>query len=172
MIWFRWPIYPKSQFTNITGKFISSSWDSKHLLTLTGSKSFKGNWRVGFKWRFVGGLPYTPYDLETSAKILAWNAQGGPYYDYSKLNSERSKAFHQLDLRIDKNFFFERWALMLYVDLQNAYNFKFEDQDFILREKNPDGSYTTANNGTEYVLTTAQNLSGSIVPTIGIMVKF
>ncbi len=164
--------FVRSKFTDITGRYIPSSWDSKHLLTLTGSKTFKGNWRAGFKWRFVGGLPYTPYDLVTSAKILAWDARGGPYVDYTKLNSERSKAFHQLDIRIDKNFFFDRWSLMLYVDIQNAYNFKFTDQDFILRGKNPDGSFMTANNGTEYVLITAPNKSGSIVPTLGIMVKF
>jgi len=164
--------FVRSQFTKLTGEYIPSSWDSKHLLTLTGSKSFKGNWRAGFKWRFVGGLPYTPYDLETSAKILAWDARGGPYLDYTQLNSERSNAFHQLDIRVDKNFFFDRWALMLYVDIQNAYNFKFTDQDFILREKNPDGSYVTTNNDTEYVLTTAPNQSGSIVPTLGIMIKF
>jgi hypothetical protein len=163
--------FVRSQFTDQEGTFRPSSWDSKHLLTVTGSRTFKGNWQVGIKWRFVGGLPYTPYDLETSAKIIAWDARGGPYFDNSQLNSKRSNAFHQLDLRIDKNFFFARWSLMLYVDLQNAYNFKFEDQDFILRDKNPDGSYMTTNNDTEYVLTTAPNLTGSIVPTIGIMIK-
>ena len=61
-------------------EYIPSSWDSQHILTITGSKSFKKNWRAGFKWRFVGGLPHTPYDMETSANIEAWNAKGSPYF--------------------------------------------------------------------------------------------
>jgi len=164
--------FVRSKFTDINDKLIPSSWDSKHLLTLTGSKELKSNWRVGFKWRFVGGLPYTPYDLETSANILAWNAIGQAYPDNSKLNSLRYNSFHQLDIRVDKNFFFDKWSLMLYMDIQNAYNFQNEGLDFIIREKDVDGSYLTVNNGTEYVLKPISNMSGTVLPTIGIMVKF
>jgi hypothetical protein len=41
-----------------------------------------------------------------------------------------------------------------------------------VREKNPDGSYKTVNNGTEYVLKAVPNQSGTILPSIGIMIKF
>ncbi len=164
--------YVRSKFTDINNKLIPSSWDSKHLLTITGSKSFKKNWRAGFKWRFVGGLPYTPYDLEKSANIEAWNANGQPYFDFSQLNSERFGSFHQLDVRVDKNFFFDKWSLMLYVDIQNLYNFKSEGQDNIIRAKNEDGSFQTTNNGQDYVLESITNTSGTVLPTIGIMVKF
>lgn len=164
--------YVRSKFTDIENNLIPSSWDSKHLLTLTGSKQFKNNWRAGFKWRYVGGLPYTPYDLETSANIDAWNAKGQPYYQYDELNSLRFDPFHQLDLRIDKNFFFDKWSLMVYLDIQNVYNFKVAGQDYVVREQNPDGSYITINNGTDYLLKTIPNESGTVLPTLGIMVKF
>jgi hypothetical protein len=163
--------YVRSLFTDLQGKYIPSSWDSRHLLTLTAYRDFNKSWRAGLKWRFVGGLPYTPYDLETSENIEAWNANGGPYYDYSQLNAERSGAFHQLDVRIDKNFFFDKWSLMLYLDIQNLYNFKFKGQDYIIREKNPDGSFKTANNGQDYVLKAVPRESGTILPTLGIMIK-
>jgi len=132
----------------------------------------KKNWRVGFKWRYVGGLPYTPYDLATSANIQAWNALGQPYNDFSQLNAERFDAFHQLDLRIDKNFFYKKWSLMLYLDIQNAYNFKNTGKDYIVREKNADGTFKTVNNDTEYVLSSILNESGTLLPTVGIMIKF
>lgn len=164
--------FVRSLFTDISGEYIASSWDSKHLLTITGTKELKNNWRAGFKWRYVGGLPYTPYDLETSANVQAWNAKGQAYLDYTQLNSQRFSAFHQLDLRIDKNFFFKKWALMLYFDIQNAYNFKNQGQEYIVREKNADGSYKTINNGTEYVLKSVPNESGTVLPTVGIMIKF
>lgn len=164
--------YVRSLFTDLKGDYIASSWDSKHLFTFTGYRDFNHNWRMGVKWRFVGGLPYTPYDLETSANVEAWDAKGQPYLDFNQLNSLRFKPFHQLDIRVDKNFFFEKWTLMLYLDIQNLYNFKVAGQDFIIREKNPDGTYITINDGKDYVLKAVPNESGTILPTIGIKVKF
>jgi hypothetical protein len=164
--------FVRSLFTDITGDYIPSSWDSKHLLTITGTKEFKSNWRVGFKWRFVGGLPYTPYDLELSSIVQAWNANGQAYLDYSQLNSQRFKSFHQLDIRVDKNYFFDKWSLMCYIDIQNAYNFQNTGQDYIIREKNEDGTYKVVNGGTNYVLKSVTNKSGTLLPSIGIMIKF
>ena len=164
--------FVRSKFTDINDRLIPSSWDSKHLFTLTGTKELPKNWRAGIKWRFVGGLPYTPYDLETSANVTAWDALGQPYLDYEQLNSLRYEPFHQLDIRIDKNFFFKKWSLMLYMDIQNAYNFQNRTQDYIVREQNEEGSFKTINNGSEYVLQSIPNESGTVLPTIGIMVKF
>lgn len=164
--------YVRSSFTDSAGTYIPSSWDSRHLLTITGTKEFSKNWSVGFKWRFSGGLPYTPYDLATSSYLQVWNAYNQPVFDYSKLNADRFKPFHQLDLRIDKRFYFEKLTAMLYFDIQNAYNFKNQGQDYVIREKNPDGTYKTINNDTQYVLTTVENVSGTVLPTLGIMIKF
>jgi len=163
--------FVRSSFTDINDNLIASSWDSKHLLTVTGSKDFKGNWRAGFKWRFVGGLPYTPFDLETSSYVSAWDANGQAYFDFNRLNTLRFDSFHQLDIRIDKNFFFKKWSLMVYIDIQNAYNFKNTGQDFIIREKNEDGTYMTTDNGSRYVLTPIENVSGTLLPSVGIMIK-
>lgn len=165
--------FVRSEFSGLdSDELIPSAWDSQHLLTITGTQDFKYNWRMGFKWRFVGGLPYTPYDLETSAFIPAWNAIGTAYLDYDQLNTERFNAFHQLDVRIDKNFFFNKWSLMVYFDIQNAYNFKNEGQDFIVRELNEDGSYKITEDGQNYVLKRVPNKSGTVLPTLGLMVKF
>jgi hypothetical protein len=60
---------------------------------------------------------------------------------------------------------------MVYIDIQNLYNFKFKGQDYIVREKNPDGTYETINNGKDYVLKSVANTSGTVLPTLGIMVK-
>ncbi len=163
--------YVRSLFTDIKGDYVPSSWDSQHLVSITASYDLPWDIRAGLKWRFVGGLPYTPYDLTTSELVSAWDAQGEPYLDFDKLNEERFKPFHQLDIRIDKNFFFKKWSLMLYLDLQNAYNFQAENNDIIIRTKNPDGTFQTTDNGSKYVLESIENKSGTILPTLGIMVK-
>ena len=62
----------------------------------------------------IGGSPYTPYDVEKSSLVEAWNAQGKTYYDYDRYNTERLPAFGQLDIRVDKMFYWKKcivWCL-------------------------------------------------------------
>ncbi len=161
----------RSQFTNINGKYVASAWDSKHLLSITASQKLGNNWQIGAKWRYVGGLPYTPYDLDKSSNTAIWSVNQGPTLDYTRLNVVRNDAFHQLDLRVDKHFFFNKWSLMVYFDVQNAYNYKGQSQDIITRKKNSDGSFVTTNNGQNYVLEAHENKQGIVLPAIGVMVK-
>ncbi len=162
----------RSEFQDAKGKTIPSSWDSKHLLNITSTKDLKKNWRVGARWRFAGGLPYTPYNLEKSSLIEAWNLKGSPYLDYSKLNTKRFSAFHQLDIRIDKSFYLNKITAKFYLDIQNLYNYKAEQQDFVIRTEDANGNFILTDNGTRYQLETYPNTSGTVLPTIGIILEF
>lgn len=162
----------RSEFTDATGTFIPSSWDSKHLLVLTTTKDLKKNWRVGTRWRFVGSLPYTPWDMDKSSLVEAWNLTGGPYYDYSKLNSLRLRPFHQLDVRVDKSYYLEKITAKFYIDIQNLYNFKAIQPTIVVRETDANGNFLLTDNGTRYVLKEIENTSGTILPTIGIIISF
>lgn len=162
--------FVNSEFEDNNAELIPSSWDFRHILVLTAIKNFNRNWSAGLKWRFDGGLPYTPYDLETSARVEAWDALGGPYFDFSRLNQNRFNPYHQLDVRVDKRFFFARWSLMLYVDIQNAYNFQAQGMDYVLRERDDNGNFTVEDGA--YQLRRIPNTAGTILPTIGIMVEF
>jgi len=162
----------RSEFENAQGEYIPTKWDSKHLLNLTATKELKNGWRVGGRWRFVGGLPYTPYDLERSSMVQAWNLSGGPYLDYDRLNSERFKPFHQLDVRVDKSFYLDNLTAKFYIDIQNLYNFQAEQQDIIVREQNENGKFLLTDNGTRYQLRRVDNTTGTVLPTIGIILEF
>jgi hypothetical protein len=152
---------------------IPSSWDNKHLFNLTATKKFLRNWDIGMKWRFVGGAPYTPYDYEKSSFKAAWDIQGQGYLDYSAFNTARLKAFHQLDLRVDKQYFFSDWSLMLYVDVQNVYNHKADQPSLLLRETDSSGNpVTDPENPLKYVLKYIDNESGTVLPTIGVIIEF
>ena len=165
--------FVRSEFTNKNGAYIPSSWDNRHLLTLTATRSFKNNWDLGIKWRYIGGAPYTPWDMERSAIKTAWDAQGIGYPDYSKFNSERLRAFHQLDLRVDKSWYYNKWSLMLYFDVQNVYNFKADQQDYLVRAEDVNGTpLTDPNDPGKYLLKTLQSRAGTVLPTIGIMIEF
>lgn len=162
----------RSEFQDGSQKYIVSAWDSKHILSMTGTTALKRNWQVGGRFRFVGGLPYTPWDLDRSSLITAWNAQGGPYYDNSKLNANRFGVFHQLDIRVDKSYYLKKTTLKFYLDIQNLYNFQSRSTDQVLREQDANGNYLTTDNGTRYVLRTVKNTSGTVLPTIGVQVEF
>ena len=164
--------FVRSEFKDKNDEYVPTNWDNQHILTLTTTYNFKKNWSAGAKWRFAGGLPYTPYDMELSSQKEAWDTQGRAFYDYDQINTLRLDAFHQLDIRVDKRFFYKKWSLMLYLDIQNAYNFKAKQQDYVVREKDANGDYLLTNGGTEYVLKTIPSSSGTILPTLGIMVEF
>jgi hypothetical protein len=75
------------------------------------------NWQVGGRFRLVSGNPITPVTGSVyNASLDRYEAY------YGKLNSDRLPMFHQLDLRIDKRWVYQRWMLNLYLDIQNVYN--------------------------------------------------
>ena len=166
----------KSEFTDATGDYIPSSWDIRHTLNLTMTKSFQSDWQAGFKLRYASGPPYTPYDLEKSALKKAWNARKQPYLDYSKYNTKRLNDFYQLDIRIDKRFYFSNWALTTYLDIQNLLNYQ-ADQPDIIKPKEQRGEYIIQNpeapqTQQKYGLKRIENDSGTVLPTIGIILDF
>ncbi len=167
--------FVRSEFKDNTSNYIPSAWDNRHIVILTALRKLPRNWDVGLKWRFSGGAPYTPYDLERSSIRNAWDLQGTAYLDYSMFNSERLSAFHQLDLRIDKQFYLNKWSLMMYLDIQNVYNFKASQQDNYIRAEDEQGQpivFTDSNGVERYELKRINNAIGSVLPSVGIIFEF
>jgi len=165
----------RSEFVNQFDEYTPSAWDSKHLLNITLIRSFGNGWQIGGKWRYVGGLPTTPYDLEKSAIVTAWQTREQPFLDYSRFNQARLKPFHQLDLRVDKRFYLRNWTLMLYLDIQNVYNYQAQLSDIVLPETDDNGNriIVTGEDGIDrYQLKTIENTTGTVLPSIGIMIDF
>ncbi len=67
------------------------------------------------------GFPQTPYDINRSELVNNWNITNGPVSDYSQLNTLRGNLVHQLDVRVEKKWIFNKWQLTLYVDVVNVY---------------------------------------------------
>lgn len=171
--------YFRSEFTNSAGAYLPSSWDTKHLFNLIASYKLPRNWNVAIRWRFVGGAPYTPIDSVSVVKSV-WNISKQPLLDYTKFNSLRLSNTHQLDIRIDKEFYFKKWVLNLYTDIQNVYNFKtigapvYTNLDKGTTDDAGNKVYlpnTDPANPNKYLLRTIDNSAGTILPTIGIIIK-
>ncbi len=163
----------RSEFEDKNGALIPSAWDNRHILNISASAGLKQNWNIGMKWRFVGGSPYTPFDYNRSSLIEAWDARGQGYLDFSQYNTLRLDNFHQLDIRIDKEYFFKKWTLDVYFDIQNAYNFQSRENGILLQQKDDNGNpVIDENDPSRYVLKSITTKSGTVLPTLGIVVEF
>ncbi|MEZ4435069.1 MAG: TonB-dependent receptor [bacterium] len=91
--------------------------DQTHNLIIIGQYKLTPKWTVGFRWRTVSGNPDTP------VIGAVFNTDNGTYTQLSgETNSARQPTFHQLDLRVDREWTFDTWRLIGYLDLRNATN--------------------------------------------------
>ncbi|RAI95190.1 TonB-dependent receptor [Algoriphagus yeomjeoni] len=164
----------RSEFTNPnTDGFIPSSWDNRFIVSLTAGKRFGKDWEIGARWRFLGGTPYTPYDYDESSLISNWDLRNQPILDYSQINAVRLEGFHQLDLRLDKKYYFKKWSLNWYLDIQNAYNFQAEQAPLLVPTRDAEGNILVdPSDPTRYQLKFINNPAGTILPTVGLIVEF
>ncbi|HYP78501.1 MAG TPA: TonB family protein [Polyangiaceae bacterium] len=123
-------------------------YDQTHILTALGSYKLGRGWQAGARFRYISGTPYTP----VMGGVMDYDAGTYAPVNSSNLNSARTGAFHQLDLRIDKTWTFSAWKLSAYLDVQNTY-----------LHKNPEGvSYN-------YNYSKSSSLSGiPFLPIIGL----
>lgn len=162
----------KSEYrTDKESEYIASAWDNRFIFNLRGTYNLPRHWSVGMKVSCIGGAPYTPYDAEKSSLVTAWNAQGKPYYDYTRYNEERLSAFTQVDIRIDKTFYLKRCMLGFYIDLQNIAGSKLKQADVLMSTgviKNPDAPIAEQ----RYVMKSLKQESGTLLPTLGITFEY
>ena len=162
----------RSEFQDKYGSYIPSSWDNRHLVSLTGGKKFGKNWELSLRWLFTGGSPYTPYNVQETVRRENWDVRPFGVPDYDLLNSRRIASFHQLDLRIDKKYFFHRWSLNVYFDVQNIYNHVTDFQDNIDVERDDSGQPIVDPIDPDFYLPKfIQSTYGTVLPTIGIIIE-
>jgi TonB family protein len=121
--------------------------DHTHVLSAVFAQKLGAGWEVGARFRYVSGVPKTPVT--------------GAIYDgrldlyrpvYGEVNSEREPAFHQLDLRVEKEWRISDLTLAAYLEVLNAYN-----------AKNPQGTRYS------YDYSKQESVSGlPILPNIGV----
>ena len=106
------------------------SFDQTHILTAVAGYSLptgevmpyhgqRSGWDFGLRFQLVSGNPYTP---------MAGGIYDADFDNYlpipGEINSERLPLYHRLDLRVDYTWAFTYWALSLFLDVQNVYNYQ------------------------------------------------
>jgi hypothetical protein len=90
--------------------------DQPHSLTIVGSTELFEHWRLGGRFRYTTGNPYTPVAGAYQKPNGDWVAVDGP------ILSRRLPDFLQLDLRVDRGWRRPWGTLNLYIDVQNVVN--------------------------------------------------
>ena len=164
-------LYRSEYRSDKNAEYIPSAWDNRFILNLSGVYDLPHYWSIGMKISAIGGAPYTPYDEDASSLKVVWDAAGRPVYDFTKYNQSRLDPYYQIDLRVDKDFYFKKWTLGLYVDLQNVTFSKIRQPDAYLSTGeivNPEDLPADQ----RYALEILELWSGTIVPAIGVTVEF
>ncbi|RMI12603.1 MAG: TonB-dependent receptor, partial [Calditrichaeota bacterium] len=112
--------YSRSEFTALNGQTYPAPFDQRFIFNFTGGYLPNKNWELGLRFRLFTGIPYTPVYRPSENPIQPGFVQNLP----EEYLSARLPVGHQLDLRIDRFFYFRGWTLVTYLDIQNIYNYK------------------------------------------------
>jgi TonB family protein len=92
-------------------------YDQPHILTAVLMYTLPRNWQISTRFRLVSGNPITP----VVGSVFNSNS-GEDKPTMGEIYSARNAPFHQLDVRIDKRWIYNRWMFNAYLDIQNIYN--------------------------------------------------
>ena len=166
-----------SKFSGIDGNLTASSWDNRHLFSGMVGYQLPKNWEIGAKFRYAGGNPYTPFDMNASQQNYLLLGQG--ILDVEALNELRLDNYSQLDLRIDKTYHYKKSSLNLYLDMQNVLMHKNESNPSFTFERNEDNTaFITTDgqpikpDGSNGIPLLLKNKTGRLIPSLGVIVEF
>ncbi len=166
----------RSEFVNANkATYAPSNWDQRYIINLTAGKKLQRNWELGAKFRLTGGRPFTPYDTARSSITYIWDVTNQGQIDYSRVNENRLPINHQLDIRVDKKYFFKHWNLNLFLDIQNVYKFSAKDRENLSVVRDANGQPLldpNSSNPPRYQMQFLDNSTGTILPTIGIIIEY
>ncbi|MCI0511645.1 TonB-dependent receptor [candidate division KSB1 bacterium] len=108
--------YSVIQHKALDGIFRNGAFDNRNVFNLVLGYRQSKSWEFSLKWRYAGGVPYTPYNR--AASIAAGDAR----LDLTQINTARYAPYHRLDLRYDYRHFYNKLTLVTYFSVENVYN--------------------------------------------------
>ncbi len=95
-------------------------YDEPQVFTILGSYLIGRGWRAGARFQITSGSLYTPafggaFDATTGTNL---STTASPPF------GTRTALFHELDIRVDKQWKFKRWQLTWFLDIENVYSYQ------------------------------------------------
>ena len=134
----------------------------------------------GRHWRFQTGLPFTPFSSDSDL-VLNWDVNGRGIFDYALLNTQRTGNINSFDIRVDKKWFFKKWNLNIYLDIENVNGNAIGFPDLILDRPLDDNNMPIGNGvivnpdapigEQRYLLKEIGTAAGNALPSIGLQIE-
>jgi hypothetical protein len=106
----------ESRHRALDGVLRPGGFDARFAVNLTAGYRFRRRWEAGIRNTLFSGRPFTPFDRELS------RAQNRDIFDLGQVNAVRARAYHRLDIRVDRYWNTGSGTLNLYFGVQNALN--------------------------------------------------
>ena len=151
-----------SEFTGLDGVRRPSVWDSRQLISFTGGYQLRGNWEISGRYRFAGRTPFAP--LDEAATLQSYPVL---LFDYDRLGTAELAAFNQLDIRIDKKWNFNAFALNVFIDVTNVLGQETPAPPSYGLDRDETGALITPRS-----LIIIPVTASSAIPTLGLAVDF
>jgi hypothetical protein len=108
----------RAEYKDQIGIWRSRISDNQYLLCAEWGIKPWGNWELSMRWTLAGGIPYTPFLKDASAKA------GIGITDDQNTNMVRLPAYQQLNIKIEKIINFSASSLILSLSIWNIYDHK------------------------------------------------
>jgi hypothetical protein len=144
--------YSKSEYIAGNGLMYPGQYDQRIIINIAGGYKFNENWEISSKYRAYTGIPYTPVYRPDDNPLNPGEIQNLPEeYLSARLDPEGL-----WDVRVDRYFNFTSWRLVVFLDVQNVLNVKYQTRP----------TYDFWNDEVE------TQASIGILPTIGISAEY
>jgi hypothetical protein len=132
------------------------------LASFTTGYKLPRNWEVSARNRFAAATPYVPTDVAQTTQVYPQII-----LDYDRLGSEKLDPFNQLDIRIDKKWFYKKMALDFFIEVQNV--LAYANPQLPSYGLNRDASGMPVNPRSLFQVPFEE---GSVIPSFGIVIDF
>jgi outer membrane receptor for ferrienterochelin and colicin len=114
--------YSKSEYTAGNGLTYPGQYDQRIIINVAGGYQFNEDWEISSKFRYYTGIPFTPVYRPSDNQINPGTTQNLP----DEYLSDRLDSEGLWDVRVDRYFNFKSWRLVVFLDIQNVLNLKYQ----------------------------------------------
>jgi outer membrane receptor protein involved in Fe transport len=114
--WLSLSLARSSRFNDLTGQSFRFALDQPVNATLVSTWRVNEDWTLDARWQLHSGTPYTPINGTAGTY-----ADGRPIPNYGALNSATLPVYHRLDIRLEKEWLHQHYAMKLFLEFNNVY---------------------------------------------------
>lgn len=106
----------RSLYQDLLGVTRDRMFDNRYITNLLVGFKPSRKWEFSVNWTTMGGGPYTPTDIEESARTGQW------LFDNSRYNEERYPVYSSVNFRVDRRWFIGKTSLIIFLDIWNLFD--------------------------------------------------